>query len=694
MMITEINRICKKFIADCRLPIADFTIEKRKSKTANIIILVLFLPGLVTAAGQQPASARDFSNKYFKIQVVDRQTGRGVPLVELRSTNNTRYFTDSNGIVAYFEPGLMDAEVFFFVESHGYEFPKDGFGISGTRLKTSPGGSAIIKIDRLNVAERLYRVTGQGIYRDSILTGSPVPLKNPVLNGQVMGQDSVFTCIYHGRLFWMWGDTARPSYPLGNFAMSGAVSDLPGQGGLDPSVGVDLEYYVGEDGFSRPMCPLKEPGLVWLDGLLTVRDPQGNERMVAKFARLKGLGEVLEHGLVVFNDATETFEPLVRGGMEFLPYRNTGHAFGVEVNGRLYYYFTSPSPMGARLRVRAQWNDVIDPNRYEALTALVSSPSDDDNARTDLGEPKTACRWITFAELIASRSATKAAVIEALEQEAKDVRIYDVETGQAVLPHNGTVYFNAYRQRWIGIFVQQFGGPSNLGEVWYAEADTPVGPWAYARKIITHNKYSFYNPKQHPFFDKEDGRVIFFEGTYSFTFSGPLENATPRYDYNQIMYCLNLDDPRLALLVAVYQIKDKEDQREYMLRDGVEKANKWDSVESIPFYAVEPKRAHTDFVPIFADKVRTFKLTAERPNPSTEPLFYALPSSDEPESENSCIVPLYEYYHTDTEQRIYSTKPALEEKGWSRTENILCRVWKTPPAPHLLDSKAKPCNIH
>ena len=127
----------------------------------------------------------DSSNNYFKIQVVDRQTGRGVPLVELRTTNNVRYYTDSNGIVAYYEPGLMNREVFFFVESHGYEFPKDGFGMHGTRLKTSPGGSAIIKIDRHNIAERLYRVTGQGIYRDSILTDTPVPLKKPLLNGQV-----------------------------------------------------------------------------------------------------------------------------------------------------------------------------------------------------------------------------------------------------------------------------------------------------------------------------------------------------------------------------------------------------------------------------------------------------------------------------------------------------------------------------
>ena len=676
-MTSEINRIVKKYL--CLVSI--------------IIIQLSLLADRTTATNQQNSPAAESSNKYFKIQVVDRQAGRGVPLVELRTTNNIRYYTDSNGIVAFYEPGLMNRDVFFFVESHGYEFPKDGFDIRGTRFKTVPGDSVVIKIDRLNIAERLYRVTGQGIYRDSILTSTPVPLKNPVLNGQVMGQDSVFTCIYKNRLFWMWGDTGRPSYPLGNFAMSGAISDLPGQGGLDPSVGVDLEYYVNEDGFCRKMCPFEEPGLVWLDGLMTVQDLQDNERMVAKFTRLKSLEEVLERGLVVFNDETETFEPIVRRGLDFLPYENTGHAFSVEVNDRPYYYFTSPSPMRSRLRVRALWDNVIDPNRYEILTAINSTPKDNNNVQNDLGTLDTACRWITFAELVASRNSTKSAIIEALEQEAKDVQVYDVESGKAILPHNGTVYFNAHRQRWVGIFVQQFGESSLLGEVWYAEADTPVGPWAYARKIVTHNKYSFYNPKHHPFFDKEDGRIIFFEGTYSFTFSGSLENATPRYDYNQIMYRLNLDDSRLTLPVAVYQVRYKQNQSEYLLRDGLEKENKWDMVESIPFYAVEPKRFHNNLVPVYIDKKDEIKLTLERPAPVAEPLFYALPSEGT-ENENSCITELYEYRHDQTKQRIYSTKSSLEEKAWKRTKNSLCKVWKTPPDPLLLDSKTKPGDIN
>ena len=67
-----------------------------------------------------------------------------------------------------------------------------------------------------------------------------------------------------------------------------------------------------------------------------------------------------------------------------------------------------------------------------------------------------------------------------------------------------------------------------------------------ARKIVTHDKYSFYNPKQHPMFDADQGRTIFFEGTYTNMFSGN-PDRTPRYNYNQVMYKLDLSDPQLKL---------------------------------------------------------------------------------------------------------------------------------------------------
>jgi hypothetical protein len=63
-------------------------------------------------------------------------------------------------------------------------------------------------------------------------------------------------------------------------------------------------------------------------------------------------------------------------------------------------------------------------------------------------------------------------------------------------------------------------------------------------KVASHPKYSFYNPRHHSFMDEEGGRVIYFEGTYTESFSGnPV--PTPRYDYNQVMYRLDLGDSRL-----------------------------------------------------------------------------------------------------------------------------------------------------
>jgi len=639
------------------------------------------------SAGAQAPLNQGSPAEYFKIQVADSRTGRGVPLVELRTVNNIRYYTDSNGIVAFHEPGLMNREVFFFVESHGYEFHKDGFGYRGTKLKTLPGGNAVLKIDRINIAERLYRVTGQGIYRDSILTGLSAPLKNPVLNGLVLGQDSVYTCIYQGRLFWLWGDTAKPSYPLGHFATAGAFSDLPRHGGLDPSVGVDLDYYVGETGFSRPISPFKERGMIWLDGLIKVRDDQGAERMVAKYARMQSLDEAKERGLVVFNDATNSFEPLVRSGPDFLPYPDSGHGFAVDVDGDKYYYFGTQFPLAVRMRVRALWGHVIDPNRYEVLTSLKKSDDGIQSSRPANEE----CRWVRVEELTGGRIGSMTALIKALKQEKAKTRLYDIESGKPITPHGGSVYYNAHRRRWIMIFVQHFGDSSMLGEVWYAEADTPVGQWAYARKIATHNKYSFYNPKQHPYFDQAGGRIVYFEGTYSHTFSGSPETATPWYDYNQIMYRLNLDDPRLTLPVAVYRVRDGKDGDEYLLRGGVEKAGKWDSVEAIRFFAVEPARSNDRLIGVYARRIPdknggTFSLSLEPANSSAEPLFCALPATDD----NSSAVSLYEYRHVDTGRRLYSTGSQPENEDWIRRKDPLCRVWKTPSGALLMDGNAKP----
>src|SRR6266567_4765987 len=223
------------------------------------ICLVLVLSVLDVC---RAAAASSESSRYFAIQVVDEQTGRGVPMVELQTTSSVRFYTDSNGLVAFYEPGLMNQKVWFGVSTHGYEFPPDGFGNRGVTLETKPGTSAQLKIKRINVAERLYRITGQGIYRDTVLLGRKPPVAKPLLNAQVTGQDGILNAIYRGKLYWFYGDTLKLSYALGNFAMTGATSDLPEK--IDPSVGFNLKYFTDNAGVIRPMSPIKGEGVVWL----------------------------------------------------------------------------------------------------------------------------------------------------------------------------------------------------------------------------------------------------------------------------------------------------------------------------------------------------------------------------------------------------------------------------------------------
>jgi hypothetical protein len=117
--------------------------------------------------------------------------------------------------------------------------------------------------------------------------------------------------------------------------------------------------------------------------------------------------------------------------------------------------------------------------------------------------------------------------------------------GGIVKPHRGSIAWNAWRKKWVTVFGENGGKPSPLGELWYAESDTPLGPWGKAVKVLSHRKLTFYNPRLHPGFTPEDSPVLLFEGTYCQTFSGEPRH-TPRHDYNQILYRVDLDDPKLA----------------------------------------------------------------------------------------------------------------------------------------------------
>ncbi len=478
---------------------------------------------------------------HFAIHVVDDQTGRGVPLVELATTNNIRHYTDSAGYVAFLEPGLMGREVWFGVKGHGYEYPADGFGIRGVRLTPTPGGSAEIRIKRLNIAERLYRITGGGIYRDSVLLGRPVPIREPVLSGLVLGQDSVQTIVYRGRLHWFWGDTSWPAYPLGNFQVSGATSKLPAEGGLRPEVGVDLTYFVRENGFSKEMAPVPGDGPCWVDGLVTLPDETGRERLYATYAKVRPDMSAWQRGFLLYDDEAEQFRKLTEFDVD-PPILPGGHALRHGEGGVDYIYFARPFPT---IRVRADVASYLDLGRYESYTCLKAGSTAEQPVVERDADGAVVWAWKRGVPPLLPAKQEKLIKTGELKPHETGLRLHDVVSGKPVQAHGSSVAWNAYRQRWIGVFLEAFGS-SLLGEIWYAEAERPEGPWGWAVKVVTHDKYSFYNPRHHPYFDEDGGRRIYFEGTYTLMFSGNTD-PTPRYEYNQIMYRLDLDDPRLKL---------------------------------------------------------------------------------------------------------------------------------------------------
>ena len=543
----------------------------------------------------------------FVITVVDEQTGRGVPLVELKMVNSASWWTDSAGVVAFDEPGLMGQEVYFYVTSPGYEYPKDGFKYRGVKLRPVPGGRAEVKLKRIQIAERLYRITGQGIYRDSVLAGLPVPIREPLLNGLVMGQDTVIATPYAGKLFWFWGDTLRVSYPLGNFGASGATSLPPGSGGLNPSQGVDLTYFTGKDGFSRPMCPDSEfgEGIKWIESVMTVRDA-GSEKLVARLAAGTGTETTREWHLAQWDDTKQHFVSLVRWPVH--DSHDSSHPFRAMVDGVDYLYLFPD------LRVRAELSALREFKNYEAFTCLAGDGTVDRDA-----PGRVRYSWKPGAERLHQGRFRELTKQGKLKPGDSWPHLIDIETGKPVPPGRGSVFWNTFRHRWVMIV------SGEAGEIWFSEADTPSGPWAFARRVATHGRYNFYNPVHHPFFDEPGGRLIYFEGTYTDSFSSA-PAKTPRYDYNQMMYRLTLDDERLALPAPVYRVEKPGKESQLLPGEAVKAQHAWADVQEIAFFAIPSAQPRAGLVQIYrGEKPGNFQTIPRFPDEI--PLFQALPGS-------------------------------------------------------------------
>lgn len=447
----------------------------------------------VIASGFLFLTPVDGATEPCRIQVIEKGTGWPVPMVELRTTHLARFVSDNAGVIAFDLPEALGKETWFDVIGHGYGVARDAFGSRGVRLTPTAGGRLTVEVTRTIVARRLGRLTGSGLFGESQKLGEHLDWQDP----PVFGCDSVQNAVYRGRMYWAWGDTTIPSYPLGIFAMTSATTAIEPLRSFEPPVELKFDYFVDGKGKPRGVARMPGSGPTWVSAYTSLPDKSGRARLVGTYIKVKPPLEAYESGLCVWNDQTEEFDRqrvlwTKSESQPRQPASPDGHPiFWKDGAGKEWVLFGNPLP---KLRCPATFEAWQDPERWEVLKPVATLPSAAD--------------------------------------------------GKAVKLHSGSMAWNSYRGRWVAIFMEGMGQPSAFGELWYAEADSPLGPWGPAVKVLSHENYTFYNPRLHPEFTPTSSPILLFEGTYTMQFANK-PAPTPRYDYNQILYRLDLDDPRL-----------------------------------------------------------------------------------------------------------------------------------------------------
>lgn len=433
-----------------------------------------------------------------RIEIVEAGSGWPVPLVELVTTHQARFVSDNAGVIAFDLPELMGRDTWFDIHGHGYEVDRDGFGYSGVRLSPRPGHTLRVEVRRSILARRLGRLTGAGLFAETARF-------NPTAAGPesgVLGCDSVQTTLHDGRRFWLWGDTTLARYPLGIFHSTAAFTEPRPLLSFEPPLRLHFQPLTNEDGSPRAVAHLPGDGPTWLSACISLPDASGQPRLVASYMKIRPPLEAYEWGLCTWDERTSRFkrhQVLWTQSTENPkpPTLPQGHAqLWKDPEGKSWVLFANPFPF---LRCPATFEAWEQPATWEPLPTVTSLQA-------------------------ADHSGT-------------------IQVHRAA--HSGSIAWHPWRQRWVAVILQSHGQPSTFGELWYAEALQPTGPWGPAVKILSHPNYTFYNPRIHADLTPSDSPILLFEGTFTAQFADRPQ-PVPRYDYNQILYRLDLDDPRLA----------------------------------------------------------------------------------------------------------------------------------------------------
>ncbi len=418
-----------------------------------------------------------------RIEIVDKENGWPVPMVELVTTHQLSHVSDNLGLIAIDEPDLLDREIWFTVKGHGYGVAKDGFGYEGVRTTLKQGGTFRIEVERRNLAKRLGRLTGAGLFAEGEKLGIPPQLPET----GVFGCDSVLLAKHDGKLFWLWGDTTLPGYPLGVFQSTAATTPLLPLAKFQAPLALSFSHFRDPKGGPRGVVEVPGDGPTWLTGMVSLP----NNHLVATYSKIRDYLEEYEVGLCAWDAAAGKFLP------EKVLWKQADGAKPLLLKGH-----------------PVRWRDAAGKSWL-----LFGDPFPDVRCPDDFDSWKNPVTWEKIPAPASPRSAADHAEIK---------------------PHRGSIAWNSFRNHWITIFTQNLGKPSAFGEIWYAESDSPLGPWGPATQVLSHDNYTFYNPRIQTELTPDDAAFIVFEGTYTAEFADHAQ-PTPRYNYNQILYRLDLD---------------------------------------------------------------------------------------------------------------------------------------------------------
>lgn len=536
------------------------------------------------------------SSNFFVVQVLDAETNRGVPLIWLETTSHIRVVTDSNGVAVFTQPELLPlplpagegtaasssspppppplVQVWLSVYGPGYFHLPDDFGFPGETVDFVAGGKKTIYVYRNQASERLYRMTGAGIYAESVVAGIPTPLKHPLINSGVVGQDSTQATVHNKTVHWFFGDTNKAGFPLGNFYTTGATSSYAAPATLPAQSGVDLDYFSDAAGnFVAPMAPpsLQQPaapnGPVWVGGLASLGD--GNGELVTFYTKVGGGMAAQWWGMLQFDAAVNRF---VEGGAAgssgvgarwnassqdnplYPLYSNVMGSHSTVV-GDGYVYFTSAYPA---YRAPATVDALSKlPQMYEAWTCLEPGTTvADGKVVRDPTSGNVIYSWTPLTPALTEADEKALVVKGVLKQGEGWINLSDAKSGGSVALARGSTHWNKH----IGGYLL-ISEPTAAGQIWVAKSETAeiTGPYRTATMVAAHNSTgsgigggggtsdtglatNCYNPTQHTFMSNTTtspgDEVVYFSCTFVTSFA-PLQHKTERYDYNSLVYRLN-----------------------------------------------------------------------------------------------------------------------------------------------------------